>query len=117
MHTGLGYIDYSRETLGPHPALTVLTKRMSFEHENELRALVCDLSDLQDIAQGKQPRTASERDKGVNVDVSIQDLLRAVAVGPKSEPWFGDLVKTVTQARYGLDVQVERSTLYDPRVL
>lgn len=98
IHVGIvHYLDHRRDDVPAHHDLArFLCKRKSFEYEAEVRALWCSDQPLDD--QGRYLRA----DLGV--------LIERVVVSPSAEPWFGDLVRSVT-ARYGLDIPVEGSTL------
>ena len=92
------YIDYEepwdqRSVLAPY-----LTKRVSFEHEREVRAI--------SVADDPTP-------DGAYREVNVERLIGEVVVAPQSEPWFVELVQSV-MARYGSAAPVRRSTLADP---
>jgi hypothetical protein len=70
-------------------------KRISFSHENEVRALICDIE-------------CTERGKLVPCD--LDQLVEAVFVSPATPNWFSALVNEVT-SKYGLKVAVSASQL------
>lgn len=90
------YIDMRTAFAGVNDAFW--RKRLSFQHENEVRAVVRDF-------QAQTPG------KLVPCDLSI--LVEAVYVSPEAPSWFASVVNDVT-AKYGLSVQVSPSTLADP---
>lgn len=92
------YLDYEepwdqRSVLAPY-----LTKRVSFEHEREVRAI--------SVADDPTPDGDYRR---VNVD----RLIGEIVVAPRSQPWLVELVGFVMK-RYGLTAPVRRSTLAEP---
>lgn len=90
------YIDYEKQEIDRHNALTpYLTKRKSFAHEREVRAISLPLETQQD---------------GSYHDVDLKMLIGKVIVAPKSQDWFLGLVQAVLD-RYGLTAPVTRSPL------
>lgn len=100
------YIDYDKT---PIPSgnlfFPFLHKRLSFAHENELRAIIWSKEDV-NVSQ------VSDDALSVTVDIVPEDLIKAVHVSPTAQKWFGALVEQLL-ARYGLACPVERSGLYD----
>ena len=97
LHIGqVRYLDYDRERVPEkHDLDPFLCKRKSFDFEHEVRALW---------------RADEDAGDGRYVAVDLARLLARVVVSPMAEPWFSELVRSVT-ARYGLDVPVEESEL------
>ncbi len=90
-----------------------MSKRMSFQHESELRALHWDAELIQsDVWDTKnfvwKPNAVFK--PGINIPVDLDELIRRVHVAPTAEPWFHDLVKSVL-AEYGLNKEVRKSKL------
>lgn len=100
------YIDYDKTPI-PFGNLffPFLHKRLSFAHENELRAVVWSNEDI-NLSQ------VSADALSVTVDVVPDDLIKAVHVSPTAPKWFGTLVEQLL-TRYGLACPVERSGLYE----
>ena len=104
------YVDYTKHWIPEHdPVLRYFHKRMSFQHENELRAVL----DLRDPAV---PLLGRATENGLKLGVGLERLIDEVYIGPKSSDWFVDLVSGVCK-RYGLPVRPKRSSLYDGPVL
>ncbi len=100
------YVDYDRwkppkASQGEDPSLWLepfFCKRISFQHENELRALI-------------HKEKLKENLSGINVNVQLNKLMDSVYVFPDSSNWFLNLVKDVLD-KYGLgDMKVKRSSL------
>ena len=93
------YIDYDKQQIDRHNVLIpYLTKRKSFAHEREVRAIRLSQEPHQD---------------GTYQKVDLVRLVRSVMVAPESQDWFVDLVESVLD-RYGLTVPVSRSSLAAP---
>ena len=80
-----------------------LSKRRSFEHENEVRAITNDFP---------FPGQEDIYTVGNYYEVDLSLLIKEVIVAPYADDWFIDLIKSVT-ARYGLQVPVSKSRLAD----
>jgi len=77
------YIDYATEGIyAGNLYEPLLHKRKSFEHENEIRAVV-----IKDIHSEE-----SEQIKGgISVSVDLKEMIRSIYVAPTSPSWFSDL--------------------------
>jgi hypothetical protein len=87
-------------------------KRLSFEHERELRIIYYDSPNAWQLGGIWPAVTSPLAHHSLLVDLS--GLIESVWISPKSEKW---LVKPVEELlrTFGLaNVQVERSALYDP---
>ena len=104
------YIDYETEEIDLSFQLEpYITKRKSFEYEQEVRAF-----SVRTEYENGQP--VSSRDKyaaGLYHEVDLNRLIGEVLVAPRAAGWFVELVGSVMR-RYGLEVTVRRSTLADP---
>jgi len=99
------YIDYEKTSIPFGNALfPVIHKRMSFAHENEIRAVIW--SELTD----NRPQIETQA-MCVHVPVDPSVLIEAVHVSPAAPAWFGALVEKVV-GRYQLHLPVVRSGLY-----
>lgn len=101
------YVDYANFFIPEHNSLApYVHKRLSFEHEREIRAIIQRLpTDGEEILVGKP-----NPDPGVAIEVELSDLLEQIVVAPTSPSWFAELVVEVT-GKYGLTVPVIRSQL------
>ena len=100
------YIDYNTTTFPDFNLFTrFLHKRPSFAHENELRAIVWS-------GEAGNKETFTTAPDAIMLDIVPQDFIHAIHVSPTSAGWFGKLVEKLV-ARYGLDVPVIRSELYE----
>jgi hypothetical protein len=87
------YTDITPELMSGSP-WTI--KRLSFQHENEVRACIRD-------PHCKRP--------GILLPVDVEALIEEVFISPESEAWTEAVVKDVV-AKYGLRKPVQRSDLY-----
>jgi len=103
IHIGrVKYLDYQKENLPTGNDLRLfMHKRKSFEHENEIRALIHDEND-------------SEKN-GIFVPVDVPALIEKIYVAPTAEYWILDLVKSITK-KYELNNEVIKSSLFDDPV-
>lgn len=107
IHIGkVKYIDYNQwtppATHGEHrewfPIEPFFWKRLGFQHENELRALL------------KQECTEENRN-GINLKVDLKGLLDSVYLFPDSKDWFYKLTR-VMMDKFGFeDLELQRSSL------
>jgi hypothetical protein len=100
------YVDYVKTPIPISNGLYQYThKRLSFQHESEVRALIWRHDAV------NRP-LVSEDAVTVSIDVDPDQLFAGVHVSPTAPPWFGELVESVTR-HYGISASVERSSLYD----
>lgn len=101
------YIDYERDWLPEgNTFFPFMHKRRSFEYEQEVRAIVRDLPSK----NGKIPVGMPNKNKGINIDVNLDNLIENIYIAPTSPKWYLDLVRDVTM-KYDLDKQVISSDL------
>jgi len=80
-----------------------LRKRLSFAHEQEVRAITFAGPD------SEQP------DIGININVNLEDLVHEVVIAPFAPRWFADLVSSV-MAQYNIELPIRRSEIdVEPR--
>ena len=113
------YIDYEMDYLAEdHVFRAYMNKRMSFEHERELRAMIYIPSDdpndylrssitVKDVeARVGEP----VGDVGRAVAVNLNKLIQSVYVAPTSPAWFNDLVLKI-MSKYKLKKPLINSAL------
>jgi hypothetical protein len=89
------YIDYTTDEIPMNNLLQAFwTKRLSFEHEREVRAILPE----------------EQTDLGVLVNVDLDILLDMIHVNPTATPWIKDSVADLA-ARYGIAAEVRQSSL------
>jgi len=113
------YIDYETDYLAEdHEFRAYMHKRMSFEHERELRAMIYIPSDdPNDCLRSHIPVNDQEArvgepvgDVGRAVAVNLNELVEHVYVAPTSPAWFYDLVVRVMN-KYELNKPLTNSAL------
>lgn len=97
------YIDYQKEVFNgnaPDKFEPILTKRKSFEHEKELRAVLWETS----------RETLRTNDGSLLAKVNLKELIENIYISPFSPVWYKESVKTIVK-KFGLDVPVLQSEL------
>ncbi len=104
--TVVRYIDYDSVPI-PFGNLffPFVHKRLSFSHEQELRAIIWIGAD------NNKPQIQAGA-TSVTIDVVPDEFIKAIHVSPTAPKWFGELIKQLVD-RYNLTVPVEVSDLYD----
>lgn len=105
----VNYIDYTADRI-PQTCVfyPLLFKRLSFEHETELRAVAvsCEISDSGDLDW----KHGLFEKGGADISVDLQTLVECVYVAPSSPTWYRQLVRSVVD-RYELKTDVHTSDL------
>ena len=98
----VNYLDYATGSWGAYkPLHPTFHKRISFAHEQEVRAAIINPAD-----------TDARVSAGLGIPVVLNKLIHEVCVSPKSQTWFRDVVAAVLE-RFGHDLPLTRSDLYD----
>ena len=99
IHIGkVNYVDYDTTFIPEFNILvTLLTKRKSFEHEREIRAITMNFP-------------SPDQNVGRYFQVNLSTLIGEVLVAPQAPEWFSELVNSIV-TRYELEVPVRASTL------
>lgn len=104
------YIDYDAETLEEgNLYFPFVHKRLSFAHEQELRALIWE-TNWPRTPEGGVDTAYIPPDPGRWVPCDLSGLVQLVRVAPEAPDWLLDLVRRVA-GRYGLRAEVRRSSL------
>jgi hypothetical protein len=124
------YLDFSKDGTNEWDNLiqAFVTKRKSFEYENEIRAVTClpddNLSKESIVRTAKSeeaffsfsskarvinPRELTDKRKYVSAD--LQTLIEKVYIAPYAEPWFEEVLESLL-SKYELDTAVTKSDLY-----
>lgn len=111
IHIGrVKYIDYEEDWLPEGNSLyPFVHKRKSFEHEQELRAVIQEFSYKK---SGEINWSKSPFDDGIYIQVDLHVLIDKIYLAPTSPKWLLELVKSVTR-KYGLDKEIVQSSLDD----
>ncbi|MCL9637712.1 hypothetical protein L2095_23490 [Bacillus zanthoxyli] len=100
------YLDYERDRIPTNNLFhQFLHKRMSFSHENELRAIVWEWEE-----QLSPDKPAKPYEFGTNVKIDLEMLIDEVYVAPTAPIWFKQLVQSVIH-KYDLNRDVKQSNL------
>ncbi len=103
----VNYIDYDKDWLSEGNGFwPYVHKRLSFEHEKELRVLA---QELPSTDKGFDfSRVNCEFGKTINIDLSA--LIENVYVSPAAPYWFYHVVSGVSK-RYGFEFDIKQSLL------
>ena len=107
----ISYLDYDATEV-PETGIFApsLHKRMSFDHEREVRALILEIPPPDGAGFHSGWPDVWEVGKNCTVDLNI--LVNEVVVSPLAQNWFIDVVSS-TAKKYKLQAAVNRSTLAD----
>jgi|WetSurMetagenome_2_1015567.scaffolds.fasta_scaffold161260_1 hypothetical protein len=101
------YIDYEKQWI---PEANIyypfVYKRISFNHERELRCIV-NLDKRRQSGINVENEVAT---RGIWLPCPLQRLIESIYIAPNSDDWFVDLVKNVIR-KYSLNVEVIKSPL------
>ena len=102
------YIDYDKHQVPEGNTFSpFLYKRISFEHERELRAVIQELPvNEKGAVDWSKPLPAT----GIYVRVDVQELVQGIYVSPGAPAWFCELAGSVIE-KYGFQIEVRRSQL------
>lgn len=113
------YVDFEKDT---PPNYTkdhlCVYKRKSFEHENEIRAVVWVTGDDIDFDAFREiggKRFNEPIRDGLNIKVPIPAFVHSIYVAPDAQSWFRELVEN-TVKDYRWDVPVIQSDLYKSQI-
>jgi hypothetical protein len=110
------YVDYDKLDMNDTNAFSPFVyKRLSFEHENEVRLAHWSTADVK-IApsagiDAEVGRIARDAGSGVPVRVNLDMAIKQVFIAPDAEPWVLPLIQRLTK-KYGLKAPVIQSNLY-----
>lgn len=103
----VNYINCETEVFSERNTFNfIMHKRLSFEHERELRAIFWEKHGIPEAESYK----AQIEPAGLAIEVDLPALIESVYVSPMAAPWFGDLVKAMT-TRCGFAFPVSQSML------
>ena len=113
LHIGkVKYIDYNIDWLPEgNTFYPFLHKRISFEHERELRAIIQKVPSK----NGRIDLTLKVFEHGAYIPVNLNILIEKIYVSPTSPDWFYGLTKSIIE-KYELQKEVVRSSLADDPV-
>jgi hypothetical protein len=121
------YLDFSKDWMNEWNNLfqAFVTKRKSFEYENEIRAVTClpddRLSSEHIVKTGTTETVSTSKwrivnpkdltDKGKYVNANLQTLIEKVYIAPYAESWFEEVIESLL-SKYELNATVTKSDLY-----
>jgi len=107
----VSYIDYDTQEIDSNNTFAyAMHKRMSFQHENEIRAVTVCWEE--GSAPGKRAMSFTPGPIGLSIPVILDQLVEAVYVAPTAQTWLVELVQAIMN-RYGQKAPVIHSSLAD----
>ena len=103
------YIDFKKDLISERRLTPFVHKRKSFEHEQELRAVI---QELRTKKSGEIDFSKPLFDDGIYIAVDLDTLIDKIHLAPTSPEWLHELVESVTR-KYGLSKEVLQSSLDD----
>ena len=78
----------------------VITKRKSFEHEKELRAIIWDTSKI----------TVRSENGSVCANINLKELIDKIYIAPFAPTWHKNIIQVIIK-KFGLEISVEQSEI------
>lgn len=104
----VNYVDYDSAVIPTGNLFwPFVHKRISFQHEREIRAV---MNDGEGIFAGRAHDYVSFPNGGENVPVVLDKLVESVFVAPTATGWFEEIVRSLV-GRYGFTFPVSKSRL------
>lgn len=107
------YIDYETDVFLTNNDLTrFIHKRKSFQHEQEIRAIIGNFPESPETEENIPTIDPSQEtmEHGIAVSVNINTLIQKIYIAPEAPDWYLDLIKRVV-AKYGYSFDVVQSQL------
>lgn len=102
------YVDYETSWIPEsNPLAPFIYKRLSFEHEREIRAIIPP-KDVTELLAGK---TSQPIDGGHWVSVDLPNVIERILIAPDAPAWLDSLVRQVTNRYQFESIPVVPSTL------
>lgn len=121
----VNYIDFDCDSFSNYDFVNpFIHKRLSFKHEDEVRAVIADIKKIHIDAEVCEEENRTKRrnkdswlsnydtDVGIWKHVNLEYLLDEVRIAPMAPTWFSQLVEQVIK-RYGLKTPIKQSRLDD----
>lgn len=107
----VNYHDYDSHLWGNKLWFNILNKRIFFEYEKELRAVILrypkEMNKAKDVTE--LFKTAGIMG-GINAKVDLEILVEEVIISPFAPTWFKNLVSSVT-TKYNSNIKVNQSSI------
>lgn len=98
------YLDYETDYIEPSQSIKIyMTKRSSFEHEREVRAMV--------FASSHEDHASLKSNQGLYISVDINTLIEKIYISPYSPDWYVIMIQSFLE-KYGFHFPIEKSDLF-----
>jgi hypothetical protein len=105
------YVDYETSWIPEsNPLAPFIYKRLSFEHEREIRAIIPPV-DVDSLLKEEKKPQVSEGGRWVHIE--LPSVVERILVAPDAPTWLADLVRQVTEHYQFHSIPVVLSTLGD----
>jgi len=105
------YVDYTRDWISEADSFAPFVhKRLSFQHEREVRAIVSDFTRRPGTEEVGVGLDRMSPPLGVAVVADLKELIEEVRVSPEAPSWFAGLVRGASD-RYGFEFPIVQSEL------
>ncbi|MDQ8918338.1 hypothetical protein RFH39_08690 [Acinetobacter baumannii] len=111
IHAGLiKYIDYNCERINDNNLFSFfMHKRKSFIHEQEVRLIFTDTTNLE------QGSNYQDNAKGKEITIDLNEMIKTIHVAPTAEEWIYEAIKDVVK-KYRIKAEVKQSELYSKQL-
>ena len=114
----INYIDYRDQKFDycifDNPYLPLIYKRISFEYEKELRALIINPKCVSRIPTSQEE--LDQNPKGLSVSVDLDILIENIFIAPNSPAWVKEVLTSVLQ-KYGINKVPVQSSLDESPII
>lgn len=112
----VNYLDYLVDSIQNFTLLSpYFQKRMSFEYENELRAVLFTLP-VSEILTKPLTEYDNPNKRGVQIGVDLPSLVEEIVVAPQAPDWFLELVGQIVKKYDPRLPEPKQSKLDDPAI-
>jgi hypothetical protein len=108
------YIDFNHPQIKTNARGIAFFKRLSYSHENEVRAVYSHHVSFEESPDPKIWRESRRNaflalPKTLTVPVSLKELINKIYVSPDSPSWYEVLVRDIVTSRYHVKCDIEIS--------
>ncbi len=106
------YIDYKKDWMPEgNYFYPLIHKRISFSYEKEIRCIIPEFPKSKRIDLNITNFTTH-----LFIPVYVDILIEKIYIAPTATEWFRDLVETMIKEKYGIDIEVKKSSLSEDPV-
>ncbi|GAB3016622.1 hypothetical protein GCM10027284_39630 [Cyclobacterium sediminis] len=112
IHIGrIKYIDYQKDKIPIDNFFnSFFYKNNYFYHESEFRILYYEIRNS-NYPSLNNSNLIPINEKGVKLEIHLEDLIDEIILSPYSPDWFSNLVETICKERYHLNIPINKSII------